>query len=118
MKKLTKYLLVAVGLLIGATVNAQSVSAATLNYDFSGYWYERQNGDGSDHSSWKLENYYVDGQTAYCIEPGVPEGNPMYPADWNATGLSPSIKDRLTLVTMDTPIQDIKILNIMLLHKQ
>lgn len=98
MKKLTKYLLVAVGLLIGATVNAQSVSAATLNYDFSGYWYERQNGDGSDHSSWKLENYYVDGQTAYCIEPGVPEGNPMYPADWNATGLSPSIKDRLTLV--------------------
>lgn len=98
MKNLTKYLLVAVGLFIGATVNAQSVSAATLNYDFSGYWYERQNGDGSDHSSWKLENYYVDGETAYCIEPGVPEGSPMYPADWNATGLSPSIKDRLTLV--------------------
>lgn len=47
MKKLTKYLLVAVGLLIGATVNAQSVSAATLNYDLSGYWYELQNGDGS-----------------------------------------------------------------------
>lgn len=98
MRKLTKYLLVAIGLFIGATVNAQSVSAATLNYDFSGYWYERQNGDGSDHTSWKLENYYVDGQTAYCIEPGVPEGNPMYQADWNATGLSSSIKDRLTLV--------------------
>ena len=98
MRKLTKYLLVAVGLFIGATVNAQSVSAATLNYDFSGYWYERQNGDGSDHTSWKLENYYVDGQTTYCIEPGVPEGNPMYQADWNATGLSSSIKDRLTLV--------------------
>lgn len=98
MNKLGKCLVLTLGLLVGFTVKANAVSAATLNYDWSGYWYERQDQNGGNHSSWKQENYYVDGEVAYCIEPGVPEGNPMYPADWNATGLSNSIKERILLI--------------------
>ena len=98
MNKLGKCLVLTLGLLVGFTVKANAVSAATLNYDWSGYWYERQDQNGGNHSSWKQENYYVDGEVAYCIEPGVPEGNPMYPADWNATGLSNSIKERVLLI--------------------
>ena len=98
MNKVGKCLVLALGLLVGFTVKAQAVNAATLNYDWSGYWYERQDQNGENHSSWKQENYYVDGEVAYCIEPGVPEGNPMYPADWNATGLPNSIKERILLI--------------------
>ena len=85
-------------LAIGAFVGIQNVSAATLNYDWTGIWYERFDQDGNNHSSWKLEDYRVDGQTAFCIEPGVPEGNPMYEANWDSTGLSNDIKERVLLI--------------------
>ena len=98
MNKLGKCLVLTLGLLVGFTIKVNAVSAATLNYDWSGYWYERQDQNGGNHSSWKQENYYVDGEVAYCIEPGVPEGNPMYRADWNATGLPNSIKERILLI--------------------
>ncbi len=98
MNKVSKALVLTLGLLVGFTVKANTVSAATLNYDKSGYWYQRQEADGSNKHSWYQENYYVDGQVAYCIEPGIPEGNPMYEADWSATGLSDSIKERILLI--------------------
>lgn len=85
-------------LAISAFVGIQNVSAATLNYDWSGIWYERQGQNGENHASWKLENYYIEGEVAYCIEPGVPEGNPMYQASWESTGLSNSIKERILLI--------------------
>ena len=85
-------------LAIGAFMGTQNVHAATLNYDFSGIWYERFDGNGNNYSSWKLENYYVDGNVAYCIEPGIPEGNPMYEGTWANTGLSDAIKERVTLI--------------------
>lgn len=98
MKKITKYMLFAFALLLGLTVKATAVSAATLDYDFTGYYYERFDQNGNNYSSWRLEDYRIDGETAYCIEPGIPEGNPMYPADWSATGLSDSIKERVLLI--------------------
>ena len=98
MSKIGKYFLVAFGLLTAFTVKAQVVNAATLNFDFTGYYYERFDQNGNNYSSWRLEDYRVDGETAYCIEPGIPEGNPMYPADWNATGLSNDIKERILLI--------------------
>lgn len=97
MNKVSKALVLTLGLLVGFTVKANTVNAATLNYDKSGYWYQRQDADGSFHS-WYQENYYVDGQVAYCIEPGVPEGNPLNEASWEATGLPNSIKERILLV--------------------
>ena len=76
----------------------QNVFASTLKYDFAGYYYERSD-NGSNYSSWRLENYYVDGNVAYCIEPGIPEGTDQYrEVSWDATGLSNSIKDRVTLL--------------------
>lgn len=98
MKRMTKYLVVTLGLLIGFTVNAQAVSAATLDFDWSGYYYNRQDGNGENNKSWKQENYYIDGQTAYCIEPGIPAGNPMYESSWEDTGLSNAIKERILLI--------------------
>lgn len=98
MSKIGKYFLVAFGLLTAFTVKAQVVNAATLNFDFTGYYYERFDQNGNNYSSWRLEDYRVDEETAYCIEPGIPEGNPMYPADWNATGLSNDIKERILLI--------------------
>ena len=98
MKKINKYLLMFVGALITLVCGTQNVFASTLNYDFSGYWYER-NDDTSNYASWKLENYNVDGNVAYCIEPGIPEGNPMYPGGWENTGLSNDIKERVLLLS-------------------
>ena len=79
--------------LIGIT----NVSAATgtLTFEHSGYWWTRTNPGSSDLHSWYMENYNFGNRVAYCIEPGIPEGNPMYPADWNATGLSNDIKERI-----------------------
>lgn len=85
--------------IISAFVGVQNVKAATLNFDWSGIWYERQDQNGENHSSWRLENYYIDGNVAYCIEPGIPEGNPYYQANWEVTGLSDSIKERVLLIS-------------------
>lgn len=97
MKKISKILFMFVGAFVTMVCGLQNVFAATLNYDFSGYWYERSD-NGANYSSWKLENYYVDGNVAFCIEPGIPEGNPMYEGSWEQTGLSNNIKQRVLLL--------------------
>lgn len=97
MKKVNKCLLMIVGAFITLICGTQNVFASTLNYDFSGYYYERSD-NGANYSSWKLENYYVDGNVAFCIEPGIPEGNPMIPGGWENTGLSNDIKQRVLLL--------------------
>lgn len=97
MKKMNKYLFMLFGALITLICGVQNVSASTLTYDFSGYWYERSD-NGNNYSSWRQENYYVDGNVAYCIEPGIPEGTNQYRVtDWSQTGLSTAIKDKVTL---------------------
>lgn len=98
MKKRNKYLLMFIGALVTMICGTQNVFASTMNFDFTGYYYERNN-DLNDYSSWKLQNYYVDGKVAYCIEPGIPEGNPIYPGGWENTGLSNDIKERVLLLS-------------------
>ena len=98
MKKCAKLFLVMLGLLIGFTVNAHAVSAATLHYENSDYWYTRSKGDGSDTHSWYWRPYEMDGRVAYCIEPGTVEGTTYSHGTWEATGLSNSIKERVLLV--------------------
>ena len=75
--KKKKYLLMFVGAIVGLICGVQNVMAASLNMEYSGYWYERST-NGSNYSSWKLTNYYVDGNRAFCIEPGIPEGTNQY----------------------------------------
>lgn len=64
MKKFTTTLLLAIGLLVGFTVNAQAVNAATLNMSYSDYWYDRAKADGSEHHSWHFTLYDMDGEVA------------------------------------------------------
>ena len=97
MKRINKYLFLIAGILVGSLMFADNVFASTLNFNHTGYFWQRNNPDGTKNS-WYLEDYYVDGEVAYCIEPGVPEGNPMNPGSWEQTGLSNSIKDRVTLI--------------------
>jgi len=98
MKLNMKKIIFSIALLLGAIVGVQNVSAATLNYDWTGYFYERYDQNGNNYSSWRLENYYVDGEVAYCIEPGIPEGTTYAQGNWSNTGLSDSIRERVSLV--------------------
>lgn len=93
----SKYLKLFIGAIIALICGTQNVMAATLNMDFTGYWYERSD-NGANYSSWKLQNYYVDGNVAFCIEPGVPEGTNQYrEVSWDALGLSNSVKQKVLL---------------------
>ena len=94
MNKIKKYFLVAFGLAFAVMLKTPIVNAANLDYSFTGYYYERFDQDGNNYASWKLEDYYVDGETSYCIEPGTPEGTPIYPASWSDTGISNDVKER------------------------
>lgn len=98
MKKCAKYFLVMLGLMIGFIVNANAVQAATLNMNYSDYWYYRAHGDGSDAHSWHWTLYEVDGEVAYCIEPNIPEGTSYTQGTWEQTGLPNSIKERILLI--------------------
>ena len=98
MKKFTTTLLLAIGLLVGFTVNAQAVSAATLNMSYSDYWYDRAKADGSEHHSWHFTLYDMDGEVAYCIQPNVKEGTHYNQGSWEDTGLPNSIKERILLI--------------------
>ena len=96
-RKKGKLLLALVGSLVALISGVQNVSASTLTYDFTGYWYERSD-NGADYSSWRLEDYKVDGNIAFCIEPGIPEGTDQYrQVDWSATGLSNEVKQKVLL---------------------
>lgn len=93
----SKYLKLFIGAIIALVCGTQNVMAATLNMDFTGYWYERSD-NGNNYSSWKLQNYYVDGNVAFCIEPGVPEGTNQYrEVSWEQLGLSNSVKQKVLL---------------------
>ena len=100
MKKKSKYLLMFIGVFfISMICGIQNVFASTLIMDFTGYWYERSD-NGNNYSSWKLQNYLVDGNVAYCIEPGIPEGTNQYiQGSWENAGLSNSIKERVLLLS-------------------
>ncbi len=98
MNKLGKCLVLTLGLLVGFTVNANAVSAATLTKTKSGYYYDRARADGSDHHSWYFQQYTMDGEVSYCIEPNIPEGTSYNQGSWEDTGLSNSIKERLLLI--------------------
>ncbi len=93
-----KKCLFALALFVGSFIGMNNVFAATLDYDFSGYYYERFDQDGNNYSSWRLENYYIDGEVAYCIEPGVPEGTNYDQGSWENTGISDSVKERVLLI--------------------
>ena len=75
-----------------------SAKAEELVYNPTGYYYDRYNQDYSYHHSFRLENYYIDGNIAFCIEPDVDQGNPIHEATYEDTYLPISIKNKLLLI--------------------
>lgn len=98
MNKITKSLLFVMALVVGISLKAQPVSAATLTQEKTDYFYDRSYSDGSNHHSWYWKHYSIDGQVAYCIEPNVPEGVEYPETNWEATNLPNSIKERVLLI--------------------
>lgn len=100
MKKVCMYLALTLGFLVGFTVNAQAVSAASVSVGETGWTYERQQfyGEGKHHASDKFHYYYVDNEVSYCIEPNVKYGSGLVEGSWEETGLSNDIKERILLV--------------------
>lgn len=88
--------LFAVAVLVGSFIGVQNVSAATLHQENTQYYYNRTQSDGGH--SWYFKNYTMDGQVAYCIEPGTIEGVNYPQGSWSNTGLPDSIKDRILLI--------------------
>lgn len=98
MSKITKSLLLIMALVVGFSLKAESVSAATLTKVKSGYYYDRRSADDTSLASWYWQHYTIDGEVAYCIEPNVPEGVEYPETNWEATGLPNSIKERVLLI--------------------
>ena len=98
MKKITKCFLLVLGLMIGFLASTSSVYAASLDMNYSDYWYYRAKADGSDAHSWHFTLYDVDGEVAYCIQPNIPEGKTYSQGTWEQTGLPNSIKERILLI--------------------
>lgn len=85
-----------VGLVAGTqTVNAES---AKLKMTDSGWWWQRiQPSDGNYHS-WHLTWYEFNGRVAYCIQPGIPEGDTYQTGNLDSYNISNEQKERIMLI--------------------
>ena len=97
MKNKIKYLLFVAAIMLCGFIAAPDVHAATLHQENTDYYYDRYYPDGSEHS-WYYKHYTMDGEVAYCIEPGTVEGVNYPQTNYSATGLPDSIKERLLLI--------------------
>lgn len=98
MKKITKFMLLAITLFIGFIFKANAVSAATLVKEKTQYFYYRVQADGTDAHSLSWKYYTIDGEVAYCIEPNIQDGVTYSQGSYEQTGLPDSIKERLLLI--------------------
>ncbi len=70
MKKINTFLLLMLGVFLTSLFGIQNVSAYTVRVERSSFKYER-NADNFKHVSDDLENFYMDGEVAFCVEPDV-----------------------------------------------
>lgn len=95
--KISKLFLLAVSLISGLIIGSQNVSAQTLTYENTDYYFERR--DSEHHASDYLKEYKIDGKVAYCIEPRVHEGTNNYlQGNWSNINLPNEIKERVLLI--------------------
>lgn len=95
--KISKIFLLAIGVISGLLIGSQKVSAYTLTYENTDYYFERR--DSEHHASDHLKEYKIDGKVAYCIEPRVHEGSDNYlQGNWSNVNLSNEIKERVLLI--------------------
>lgn len=75
------------------------VSAATLTQDISNYKFTRYNPTTNLTLSETFKYYSIDGEPAYCVEPGIHEGtNDYVEGIWNDDKISEEIKTRVQLI--------------------
>ena len=85
-----------VGLVAGTnTVNAES---ATLKMTDSGWWWQRIQPDDGNYHSWHLTWYEFNGRVAYCIQPGIPEGDNYQTGNLDSYNISNEQKERIMLI--------------------
>ena len=94
--KIINKILILFSILIGLGLKINFVSAADFNKSFSGYYWDRA-GDGREWSG-SFNYYYIDGVDSFCLDPDTHEGGPLSEANWNATGISDDIKERILLI--------------------
>lgn len=85
-----------VGLVVGThTVNAEST---TLKMTDSGWWWQRIQPDDGNYHSWHLTWYEFNGRIAYCIQPGIPEGDTYQTGNLDSYNISNEQKERIMLI--------------------
>lgn len=95
--KISKLFFLAVSMISGLIIGYQNVSAQTLTYENTDYYFERR--DSEHHASDYLKEYKIDGKVAYCIEPRVHEGTDNYlQGNWSNINLPNEIKEKVLLI--------------------
>ena len=95
MKGFYKVLLLVISTIV-YIIGIGRISAAELTTSFSGYYWDRKSDDY--HGSGSFRYYYLDGIDSYCLDPNTHEGGPLTLGDWNSTGISDSIKEKVLLI--------------------
>lgn len=98
MKKILYSLFIISSIFMMAFINAEKVRAVEIKKEASGWYYERDKKDGGENYSGTLQNYSLNGEVAYCIEPTVSDNGSVSLSDWSHTGLSDKIKERVLLI--------------------
>lgn len=86
--------------IIGLVAGTQTVKAETVNLKMtdSGWWWQRKLTTDNSYHSWHLTWYEFNGKVAYCIEPGIPEGDTYTTGNLDAYNISNEQKERIMLI--------------------
>ena len=95
MKGFYKVLLLVISTIV-SIIGIGRISAAELTTSFSGYYWDRKSDDY--HGSGSFRYYYLDGIDSHCLASITHEGGPLTLGDWNSTGISDSIKEKVLLI--------------------
>lgn len=98
MKKLLYSLFIISSFFIMIFINTEKVYAVKIDDEASGWYYERDKKNGGEHYSGTLKNYSLNGVVSYCIEPTVSDNGSVSLSDWEHSGLSNNIKERVLLI--------------------
>ena len=98
MKKLLYSLFIISSFFIMIFINAEKVYAVKIDDEATGWYYERDKKNGGEHYSGTLKNYSLNGVVSYCIEPTVSDNGSVSLSDWEHSGLSNKIKERVLLI--------------------
>ena len=95
-KILSKVFLILGGIFISNIMDNKRVLAADMTTTFSGYYWHRKSSNYNGSGSFRY--YYIDGMDSYCLDPDTHEGSPLSLGDWESSGVSNDIKERVLLI--------------------